>query len=26
VTTTLEPHREEDVGPSIEYLEKVRPW
>lgn len=26
VTSTLEPHREEDVGPSIEYLEKVWPW
>lgn len=24
--TTLEPHREEDLWPSLEYLEKVWPW
>jgi sugar phosphate isomerase/epimerase len=24
--TTLEPHREEDLDPSVEYLEKVWPW
>jgi sugar phosphate isomerase/epimerase len=23
---TLEPHREEDLWPSVEYLEKVWPW
>ncbi len=23
---TLEPHREEDLGPSLEYLDKIWPW
>jgi sugar phosphate isomerase/epimerase len=23
---TLEPHREEDLGPSLEYLQKIWPW
>jgi sugar phosphate isomerase/epimerase len=26
LTTTMEPHREEDVRPSVEYLEKLWPW
>lgn len=26
IVTTLEPHREEDVQPSMDYLEKVWPW
>lgn len=25
-TTTLEPHREEDLWPSLDYLEKTWPW